>query len=861
MKLNRRTTCQLLAAVPAVLGTESFAAPPDSYVKRPWIGPEFWSNPLQDWQLHNGRMECLVSGGDRNVFWLTRELKDSAGNLSMSVLLGRLESDGPPLREGFVGFRLGVKGHYNDYRDSAIYGSGLNAGIASDGRLFVGQLEPGAQPVGGFPRDLQLKIKAQPAADGYTVHLSAIDKDGRVLSSVSRNGIRNQALTGGIALVCSAGPIGSQASEPVVHSTMSGFTVPSRTRGGDWRFWFQDWKISGSKVSEHPDREFGPILWTMYTLSRGVLKLTAQLAPVGDLTEPVRLEVRRNGSWRKVASEQIDRLARTATFRVQHWNAREDTEYRVVYRMGQDYSFAGIIRKDPVEKPKIVLAALSCLNDFGFPHRDLLESIQHFEPDLIAFQGDQIYERVASYDLQRFPLEPAVLDYLRKWYLFGWAFRDLLRSTPSVCQTDDHDMYQGNIWGASGRHAEGLGQPGQDSGGYIEPAAWVNTVQRTQAGHLPDPYDPTPVEQDINVYYTHLVWGGVSFAVLEDRKWKSAPRVLLPKAQIRNGWAKNPEYNAARDGNVPDAELLGPRQLNFLNAWAGDWKGGIWMKVALTQTLLANVGTLPAPANTDAVVPSLPILKAGEYAESDMLVADHDSNAWPQAGRDRALQAFRRCAALHVCGDQHLGSTTQNGVDTWNDAAFSFCSPALSNIFPRRWYPPHPGKNALTYAPRNTGEYLDGFGNKITVHAVFNPAQIGEPNPLLDRSPGFGIIEFERASHGITISLWSRRTDPRSPRAKPEEGWPVHLTQMDNGWSSCAWKLPPVRAGKLRDFCVEVRPEGASQPLYTVRIKGESFAAPVREQGIYSVRVFDPDGKFEELRHGLRTQPANRTTG
>ena len=130
-----------------------------------------------------------------------------------------------------------------------------------------------------------------------------------------------------------------------------------------------------------------------------------------------------------------------------------------------------------------------------------------------------------------------MLDYLRKWFLFGWEFRDLLRDTPSVCLPDDHDVYHGNVWGAGGRHAEGVGYAGQDSGGYIEPAAWVNMVQRTQTSHLPDPFDPTPVEQGIGVYYTELIRGGVSFALLEDRKWKSAPKQLLPNARIVNGWA------------------------------------------------------------------------------------------------------------------------------------------------------------------------------------------------------------------------------------------------------------------------------------------------------------------------------------
>ena len=61
---------------------------------------------------------------------------------------------------------------------------------------------------------------------------------------------------------------------------------------------------------------------------------------------------------------------------------------------------------------------------------------------------------------------------------------------------------------------EPAGQPGQDSGGYTMPAPWVNIVQRTQASHLPDPPEKTPVEQGISVHYSHLVWGGISFALL-----------------------------------------------------------------------------------------------------------------------------------------------------------------------------------------------------------------------------------------------------------------------------------------------------------------------------------------------------------
>ena len=227
-----------------------------------------------------------------------------------------------------------------------------------------------------------------------------------------------------------------------------------------------------------------------------------------------------------------------------------------------------------------------------------------------------------------------------------------------------------------------------------------------------------------------------------------------------------------------------------------------------------------------------------------------------QAGRDRALRAFRRGSAVHLCGDQHIGSTVQYGIEKWNDAAFALCSPALSNLFPRRWFPARPGSNPLPYSPRNTGQYLDGFGNKITVHAVFNPRQTDpKPNPLMDRSPGIALVEFERATREIALSVWPRRQDPTDPKIIPVSGWPVKIHQLDNGWSSAEWVLPAVQAKGLRDFCVQVIGEPGNEILYTLRVAGDSFTPPVHREGSYTVRVFDPDGKFDEKRRAQRAKP------
>ena len=117
------------------------------------------------------------------------------------------------------------------------------------------------------------------------------------------------------------------------------------------------------------------------------------------------------------------------------------------------------------------------------------------------------------------------------------------------------------------REPQAVQQAGQDSGGYTMPAPWVSMVERTQSSHLPDSPDHVAVDQNIGVHYGELTWGGIEFAILEDRKWKSAPKSLLPGARNLNGWPQNPEWSSAKQGDVPGAQLLGERQEKFLERW------------------------------------------------------------------------------------------------------------------------------------------------------------------------------------------------------------------------------------------------------------------------------------------------------
>ena len=814
--MKRRSLLKAVAAAP--LASQLLGAG-----KQAWIGAAYWANPLQDWRRVEDRIECHVSGGDRNVAWLTREVAAGEG-FTMSVRLGKLASD-TGKAEGYAGFRFGMRGHFGDYRDTALRGIGIDAGITTRGRLFIGTL--GNSPALASLDDVTLTL----TVDGTEATLEA-------------GGIRIKAnipeewIAGGVALVSHHG------SPPKALPVMNEPFAPNagkqpQERGGDTRFWFSDWKLGGASVRELPERAFGPILFLQYTVSRKMLKLTVQLAPmeVDEKQPPVELRVK----GKVVAKAEVEPFSSTATFRISKWDDARDTEF-VLHWRGATY--AGTVRRDPKDKAKLTVGALTCQGEFGFPHQLMAANLRHLKPDLLLFTGDQIYEANGGYGIQRGPAEVARLDYLRKWFMFGWAWGELTREIPTVSIPDDHDVYHGNIWGAGGRKAEVSDPPpgttgspqqmGQDSGGYVMPADWVRIVERTQSSHLPEDRDAAPVEQGIPVHFGHLLWGGVSFAILEDRKWKSAPKTLMPEARIVNGWPQNPLWNPAAEGDPAGAQLLGERQEKFLERWARDWEGA-QMKAVVSATIFCNLATLPKEMMSDAGTPRIPVEPLGGYARNEKLVADHDSNGWPRTPRNCALRTMRACQAVHIAGDQHLGSSTQYGIDDWNDGPFALCTPAISNIFPRRWFPPMEGKNRAQGQARNLGEFVDGFGNRVTVHAVANPARFGvAPSALNERAPGFGVVEFDKAARRITMTNWPRWVDIAKTGAKPYAGWPITIDESQNGLNGAQFELAlPVKV----EGVVEVFAAGAAVPVLTWRVPAATDRLRVWAEGEYTVKA------------------------
>ncbi len=567
-------------------------------------------------------------------------------------------------------------------------------------------------------------------------------------------------------------------------------------------------KGTGS-YEEYPVERDEVICFALYTVGNKTLKLTAQLYPLkADEDRDVRLEIKDGDGWTEIARTKVIEFGWTAPFRVENWNDTRTVAYRVAH--GKKAVFEGTIRRNPVDKEEIVIAGFtgnSVAKGHGgdISRDDLVNNVKKIDADVLFFSGDQVYDHWQHYKM---------------WLKFGKDFGEIIKDRPTISIPDDHDVGQPNIWGASGRKST---LPGASDGGYAMPVDYVQSVERAQTSHLPDSFDPTPIQRGIGVYYTHFSWGRISMAILEDRKFKTGPAGIFPKQGPRPDHIRNPEYDP-KSVDVPQARLLGERQLKFLDAWGQDWRDAD-MKVALSQTIFCGGAHIHG--------------KVG-----GRLHADLDSNGWPQAGRNKAIDAMRKCFAIHYAGDQHLATIFHHGVKEFGDGCYSFCVPSIANLYLRWWRPLTAGENREPGAPEYAGDHLDGFHNKLTCYAAANP--LDKPaggNKLTTRAAGFGVLRLNKRTRKITMQCFPRNVDASDPATKQYKGWPKTIDQTDNYGRKAVAYLPTLDVKGEANPVVKVIDESTGQWVYALRLKGNRFKPKVFKDGSYTIEVGEGDNK------------------
>lgn len=785
----------LLLLVPASFHAAEFASDWPEHTSRHWAGESFWANRLQDWRVNHGRLECVTRVGGmpmRTVHLLTHRLGNDDGDFSLSVRTGSMDLIDAE-RDGWSGFLIGAgEGELNVTQASLVHsnpgeGGGIIAGFDQKGQArFRVNTDDSRDPV--YPllseaqnedtslrtrdewEDIELRLTGTPNEDGtYRLTLVAHDLlEGVELSRAVLRRVPAPLVRGNVALVSHDAP------EP----------------GRPHRFWFRDFQVSGDKITADLSRKVGPVMGTLYFVSNDVLKLTAQFVPLGfgDSREAELWLEESDGEWRRAATALIEPHGFSAHFRVTDWDSREAVKYAVQYRDGdQLVKYPGEIAAQPAAGEPVNVAAVTCFQITGQPAdngwgynkagasgrwtspniwfgnlgaaRRMLDQGAH----MAAFLGDQVYEggNPTNSDFRGTGRDPE-LDYLYKWFIFLREFGELTRQRPTILLTDDHDVFQGDLWGAAGaRTLNGNAK----HGGYTHEAGFVRMVERTQTWHNPDAVDPTPVTQDIGVYYTSFEFGGIDFAVLEDRKFKSLPLIVKNVVKDRSKIA-NENYDPSL-ADVPGAELLGQRQLEFLREWLRNGEDGE-PRVVLTQTMWSSLHTQP----------------------DEKPWIDMDSNGWPQSGRNRALDTMAPYPVLMIGGDTHLAAVVRHGTKVWDDAPWQFVVPAVANKYRRWWLPGELPDGHVAGEPTYLGRHLDGFHNKVNVAAVANPQvhnadvavenekrEYYDPHAFLDRSrtwDGFGMVRLKAGSPLAKVEAWTTNQGLDEPdRQMP--GWPLEL--------------------------------------------------------------------------------------
>jgi alkaline phosphatase D len=823
---------------PSALADGSFSHNWNSVSNRVWPGPGYWGNRLHDWEVRSNRINCILGNlARRTLHRVGTSVRGNGENFTLSVRTGL--NAGSTATDSKSGFLIGA-GTNLDWRGSLLVHDGLGRdfgtflGIKGNGAVVIDDISAGAvntvatgaTPAGGLPADSRLELSAvyNSTTGEYTLTIQSFSPANALLSSATTT-VPSDRILGSFGLL-------------------------SHGSSGNARFWFDDFSGSGAALQPEPERNLA-IIGALYTLNRGTLRMSAHVPPV-DLATTLTLETRNGNTWTQIATAPLDNTdnlsSYTATFEIPNWNDSVDTPYRIgIVVDGDTYYWEGTVRHNPIEKEEIVVVNTSCQriadgsiqNDsidwspkaVWHPHSLAFDRIVKFDPDVLLALGDQIYEGQPTFKDTSSPFAQHH-DYLYKWYLWMLEVRELSKEMPTISIPDDHDVYQGNLWGEGG-----IFTTDQTTGGYESPASWVRLVDRTQTSHMPtpDPYNATqpapPIAQGIKVYFTEMSYGEVGFAVLEDRKFKTGSQ------------------NFPTDPN--QQVLLGQRQKDFLKAWSTDWVGQK-VKCAVSQSPFGMIHTHAS-------------------AGYGYFLNDRDTHGWPVHRRNEAWELLRLSRSFQLAGDQHIGTLVHHGVDGPADAGYSFTSPAISNFFPRCWDPVHSsGGRTATVSPYKGDFYLNGrgtlpsgqpnltsdFPSHIRVVGAANPLEYYnqtrnmDPPNLHDRSAGYGIIRIEKTTRQITFEAWPLHADPEFPQTGSQfPDWPVTINQTDNDGRTPTGFLPVIDTLSEKTPVVSVYDESTGELVYSMRFAGNIVRPPAYNNATtYRVDISYGDDPVSEMR-------------
>jgi hypothetical protein len=148
------------------------------------------------------------------------------------------------------------------------------------------------------------------------------------------------------------------------------------------------------------------------------------------------------------------------------------------------------------------------------------------------------------------------------------------------------------------------------------------------------------------------------------------------------------------------------------------------------------------------------------------------------------------------------------------------------------------------------GDYVDGFGNKLSMMAYANATvqpKRNDPSTYGGLAEGYGLVRFNVPERTITMECWPRWVDVTSADAWQYKHWPVVTTQDEQYAREPIAYLPDIEVVGVDNPVVQVIHTASGELLYTKRWNGNLVRPHTFLEGEHTVRVGEQPGRMIEL--------------
>ncbi|GAB1452217.1 hypothetical protein MASR2M47_22730 [Draconibacterium sp.] len=195
-----------------------FSANFDNINDRIWVGRDFWSVPLEDWKVENGKLHLIGSVPNSRVNLLTSVLSPETGDFELSAKINLTNKGKLP---GSAGFLIGLHDKEDPSAKSACYfGEGIKAGVSLKGFAFLKDIKTDL-PAGFDFDEFNISVKGS----SNKLELNITDKNGLKVQELQ---CETEGLQGLIALSANV-------------------SVEENEKPGNSNFSFDDLKFSAPK--------------------------------------------------------------------------------------------------------------------------------------------------------------------------------------------------------------------------------------------------------------------------------------------------------------------------------------------------------------------------------------------------------------------------------------------------------------------------------------------------------------------------------------------------------------------------------------------------------------------------------------